>query len=1043
MDKLKAGLADKLDLGVILELPPHPHRVDKALMSAEEVPNPTGKMCAVESQAKQVRLPVVIQIDDVVHSTPSAARSAGSYLTAVHRDTSPLSAGSTATKPPGQRGTVGGRVAAVKNPLEGWWSRGWRGLPVAVVTVAVVIAVAMLGSEGAAAQEAASPQGGSDDPFAVCEARFAASPEDREPGRCFRQVVGRDESLRGEAIRRLERLWRDHPDNPHLPFNLALLEWSLYTRRVPDLLAEAARLFAERGAVKEELDSRVNQSRFLIYVGRLEEAVPVLDRLAARATELGETRYAVGARIETARLRLQEGEVESAWQLLHLSEVRAHVETAEPGAQVRVDWFHLAGRTAFELGRYGEARRAFRNGLEEVSVSSTETSFRQLLAAVHISSALPTEADRRQALRLLDEALGSAQRSGNRMAEAHVHRFLGKLLEGAEGERHLRRCVDLAQELGEAASLTALCQGALAVHLADSAPEEAQRRIELAREALLGEDPWSRTFVELDHMRVDWVSMPRERCLQRAFETLDLIEQLLVGRSSGREARARVRSQWLDPYHWVAGRLLEGREGESEPEPEDVDRAFRVVERMRAQALAEALRAAGTDGPDAGAQVSRGGLSEAMELSEVESSLDPDEALLSFQIGTWRNLYGEFEGGAWLLASTRGGTRVYRLPDLAVLVPDVRRLEGLDDPEQMPLLLVRLHRQLVAPALRDLPPEVRRLVIVPDGPLHRLPFALLRSREAATASLVARYELSVVPSATLWRHWRRSGSPPFRSPALVLADPALGAPTGEAAEAVAALATSARSAAERGEPSLNPLPHARAEGRAVVELLGGGELWIGAEASEAALKREPLSPGYALLHLAAHAVADPRDPDRSAVYLAPGDGEDGRLTPAEILELNLDGRLVVLAACETASGELLRGEGILSLTRYFLQAGARGVVASLWELPDEPAAELFSRLYRHLATGESLSGALAGAQRELLAEGGPARVWGGVVVFGDATLRPFPEGRISEGPARRIARSILVLGLPVALVLGALVALWVWRARRSRSEGDGITPDGP
>jgi len=937
----------------------------------------------------------------------------------------------------------------VKNPLEGGWPRGWRGLPVAAaVTVAVVTAGAMPWLEGAEGQEAASPRVGQDDPFGVCEERFAAAPEDPESTRCFRQVVKTEESLREEAVRRLERLRRDHPDNPFLLFSLANLEWTFYTQRVPDLYAEAARLFAERGVVKEELESLLNQARFLVYVGRPDEAVPVLDRLAARATELGETRDAVRARIETARLRLEDGEVEGAWQTLHLPEVLAQVEAAEPGDEVRGDWLHLAGRTAYELGRDSEARRLLRTGLEEVSHPYKEASFRQLLATVHISSALPTEAARREALRLLEEALESARRSGNLTAEAHVHLFLGKLLKGAESEKHLRRCVELARELGEAGSLTALCQGALAVHLAASAPEEARRRIGLAREALRAEDPWSRTFAELDRMRVDWVSLPRETALQQALETLDLVERLLVERSSGREAQARVRSQWLDPYHWVAGRLLEGRDGESEPEPEEVHRAFSVIERMRAQALAEALRAAGRgDGRDVGAEVDGGGLSEAIELSEVEASLEPDEALLSFQIGAWRNLYGEFEGGAWLLASTRRGTRVYRVPDLAVLAPDVRRLEGLEDPELVPELLVRFHRQLLGPALRELPSGVRRLVIVPDGPLHRLPFALLRSREAATTSLVARYELSVVPSATLWRHWRRSGSPPFRSPALVLADPALDTPAEAVAGAATGVATSATLSAARGEPSLGPLPHARAEGRAVVARLGGGDLWVGKEASEAALVREPLSPGYALLHLAAHAVADSRHPDRSAVFLAPGGGEDGRLTPAEILELDLHERLVVLAACETAAGELVRGEGVLSLTRYFFQAGARGVVASLWELPDEPAAELFSRFYHHLAGGESLAGALTAAQRELLAKGAPARVWGGVAVFGDGALRPFPEGRIAERSPPTdggVTAWILDRWLPVALLLGALLVLWLWHARsRARSERGRITPDGP
>src|SRR5262249_40233625 len=149
------------------------------------------------------------------------------------------------------------------------------------------------------------------------------------------------------------------------------------------------------------------------------------------------------------------------------------------------------------------------------------------------------------------------------------------------------------------------------------------------------------------------------------------------------------------------------------------------------------------------------------------------------------------------------------------------------------------------------------------------------------------------------------------------------------------------------------LPFARQEGRSVARLLDGSTLWLGDAASEDALKKADLD-NFGLLHFAAHAVADEERPERSAILLAPGSaGEDGLLQAREIAGLPLQGRVVVLSTCRSASGSVVRGEGVLSLSRAFFQGGAPAVVASLWPLRDDEAAKLFDSFYRHLAEGLS------------------------------------------------------------------------------------------
>ena len=84
--------------------------------------------------------------------------------------------------------------------------------------------------------------------------------------------------------------------------------------------------------------------------------------------------------------------------------------------------------------------------------------------------------------------------------------------------------------------------------------------------------------------------------------------------------------------------------------------------------------------------------------------------------------------------------------------------------------------------------------------------------------------------------------------------------------------------------------------------------------------------------------------------------------------MRLDADLVVLSACESALGRELSGEGLIGLTRAFQYAGARSVVASLWDVADQTTAELMTRFHRHLATGLSKDEALRAAQIELIRE---------------------------------------------------------------------------
>jgi CHAT domain-containing protein len=134
------------------------------------------------------------------------------------------------------------------------------------------------------------------------------------------------------------------------------------------------------------------------------------------------------------------------------------------------------------------------------------------------------------------------------------------------------------------------------------------------------------------------------------------------------------------------------------------------------------------------------------------------------------------------------------------------------------------------------------------------------------------------------------------------------------------------------------------------------------EATEVALRR--YAPTAGLLHFATHARPNDAEPAYARLSLVPGEGDDGQLNAYEVDELRLPGSLVVLSGCETGAGRLLGGEGVLSLSRAFLRAGASGTVATLW--PVGPGtAELMTTFYQGLSHGASLPVALRDAKLAL------------------------------------------------------------------------------
>ncbi len=221
--------------------------------------------------------------------------------------------------------------------------------------------------------------------------------------------------------------------------------------------------------------------------------------------------------------------------------------------------------------------------------------------------------------------------------------------------------------------------------------------------------------------------------------------------------------------------------------------------------------------------------------------------------------------------------------------------------------------------------------------------------------MIDRFSLRVIPSASALVYLK-TGTPVKPGKLLALGNPDL------------------------GDARLN-LPNAEEEALEVAHLFPASRALVRKEATKSAVKE--LGSSFAILHFASHASFDPDSPLSSGLYLAKGNEPDGRLTVSDLYAMHLDVELVTLSACETGMGKVLSGDDVIGLTRGFLYAGARSIVASLWPVDDAATAELMISFYQHLAT-DGPRNALRLAQIETRQHHPNPRLWAAFQITGSA-----------------------------------------------------------
>jgi CHAT domain-containing protein len=312
-----------------------------------------------------------------------------------------------------------------------------------------------------------------------------------------------------------------------------------------------------------------------------------------------------------------------------------------------------------------------------------------------------------------------------------------------------------------------------------------------------------------------------------------------------------------------------------------------------------------------------------------------------------------------------------------------RRMENRDYDFQA--LSHELYDLLIKPAQKQLQNKTS-LIISPDNVLWDLPFQTLLSPELHY--LIEDAAISYAPSLSVLREMQLASKKepaPAKASILALGNPALGTRS-------KALAKFAKMDAE-----LQPLPEAATQVQALGRLYGPAlsKVRTGPAAREELVKEQ--SARYRILHLATHGILNDASPMYSHVLLSQTPGkpdEDGLLEAWEMMNLDLNADLVVLAACDTARGRAGAGEGVIGMSWALFVAGCPRTVVSQWKVEASSTTALMVEFHKGFKTRfgsrqPRVSTAEAMRQAALKVMNDPEYVhpfyWGGFIVVGDGS----------------------------------------------------------
>lgn len=343
-------------------------------------------------------------------------------------------------------------------------------------------------------------------------------------------------------------------------------------------------------------------------------------------------------------------------------------------------------------------------------------------------------------------------------------------------------------------------------------------------------------------------------------------------------------------------------------------------------------------------------------IEHIQSLLEPDVSLIEYFI-TEEKTYAwlvkkdeikaceislgrkalEDKVNDFLLPNILNGRMLAQIPRDIILLPTdtAAKVPSESEKEQISRKFYEMEKEfntlLWSPIEKDI--NTKRLVIVPHGVLHKVPFSTLSNGEKILAE---RYTLSFLPAASVLEFVvkkRKTGEGGL----IAFANP---------------------------EVEAEALPNAETEVKSIGALFPKKTVYTQKEATET--RAQVQSPDYNYIHFACHGVFNELQPMQSGLALTKDAANDGRLRVHEIFGLDLKhANLVTLSACNTALCKIRGGDDLVGLSRGFIYAGTPSLLATLWAVNDVSTSILMREFYNNLKQGMSKPEALRQAQLKL------------------------------------------------------------------------------
>ncbi|MEH2242089.1 CHAT domain-containing tetratricopeptide repeat protein [Nostoc sp.] len=387
-----------------------------------------------------------------------------------------------------------------------------------------------------------------------------------------------------------------------------------------------------------------------------------------------------------------------------------------------------------------------------------------------------------------------------------------------------------------------------------------------------------------------------------------------------------------------------------------------------------------------------------LTLPQIQQQLDQGSLLLQYSLGKERS---------YLWVVTPNSLKSYELANSEKINKAATNLKqqltrpliaGASPEEQAQAVTdttkaaQELSQLIIAPVAGQL--GQKRLVIVADGILHQIPFAVLSDQNRQGSGeqgagggvnyqpLLMNHEIVNLPSVTSLATQRHQlkGRKMAPKTIAVLADPVFSADdkrvTGKAPQTSSSLDIEENSALQRSLKNINRsgldrLPGTRQEAEVILKMVSPSESFRAFDfnANYNLATSKQLNQ-YRLLLFATHGIFDDMNPELSGIVTSlvdkQGKAQKGFLRLNDIFNLDLPAELIVLSACETGLGQEVKGEGLVGLTRGLMYAGSPRVIVSLWNVNDQATSLLMEELYKQiLQQDKSPAVALREAQLKL------------------------------------------------------------------------------